>query len=712
MFIKGMTMARWVSRGLFVLVGCILNATISMAKPANLDKEHIPGQLIVKFKPSFDFTAQSQFLGSMGAHALHTFKSNGAQLIEFYEEPTEAMLIDRAASLLESPEVEYVEANTILRAYEVLPNDPRFGDLYGLKNTGSGGGIAGADIKATEAWEKTTGSSKVLVGIIDTGVDYNHPDIKPNYWTNSGETGVDANGKDKASNGIDDDHNGYIDDFRGWNFVDGNNNPMDDNEHGTHVAGTIGARGNDGVGVVGVNWNVSIVGIKFLDASGSGSLADATKAIEYGTALGVTMTSNSWGGGGFSETMKAAIQAANAKGVLFIAAAGNDGVNNDNSPHYPSSYNLDNVIAVAATDNRDQLAGFSCYGLSSVHLAAPGVNIVSSIPSGGYTRLSGTSMATPHVSGAAALIKAAYPNATAAEIKSRLVNTADLVPALTGKTISGGRLNVAAALVDDPYPPTAVDDLAVNAAGITTVKLTWIAAQDEGTKAPAKRYEVRFSDRPILTEDDWKAARRVSHRQNMTSSSVVTAEISGLGLNSHGYAAVKAVNLIGIVGPISESIAYATQPVKAVYFNDAKNLDKVKTEGNWNLATDPSKNKKVFASNSIDSKYKENTNAALTLDPVVVKGGKALLTFDTWNEIEKGFDFGYVEVSKDGSTWQLVDKISGQSAWTTKMYDVSEFLAGGESLQVRFRLVSDYSVNAAGWRLDQIAVYAPQATLD
>ena len=243
-------MTRWVSRGVFVFIGCLFNATVSLAKPANLDKEHVPGQLIVKFKPSFDFTAKAQLLGSMGAHTLRNFKSSGAQLIEFYEEPTESMLMSKADSLLDNPAIEYVEANTILHAYEVTPNDPRFGDLYGLKNTGTNGGVAGADIHATEAWATTTGSSKVLVGIIDTGVDYNHPDIKPNYWTNSGETGLDANGNDKATNGIDDDHNGYVDDYRGWNFVDSNNNPMDDNEHGTHVAGTIGARGNDGVGVV------------------------------------------------------------------------------------------------------------------------------------------------------------------------------------------------------------------------------------------------------------------------------------------------------------------------------------------------------------------------------------------------------------------------------------------------------------------------------
>ena len=705
-------MTGWVSRGAFVLLGCMLNASIGLAKPANLDKEHVPGQLIVKFKPSFDAGRSIQLLSTVGGHAKHTFRSNGAQLIEFFAEPVERVLMLKAEFLLENPNVEYVEANTILHAYDVIPNDPKFSDLYGLKNTGANGGYSGADIHATEAWTTTTGSEKVLVGIIDTGADYNHPDIKPNYWRNPGETGLDANGKDKASNGIDDDHSGYIDDFRGWNFVENNNNPMDDNEHGTHVAGTIGARGNDGVGVVGVNWNVSMVALKFLDGSGSGSLSDAVKAIEYGTSLGVTLTSNSWGGGGFSETMKAAIQAANAKGILFIAAAGNDGVDNDDSPHFPASYELDNVISVAATDNRDQLASFSCYGKSTVHLAAPGVNIMSSIPSGGYARLSGTSMATPHVSGAAALVKAAFPNATAAEIKSRLVNTVDPVAALDGKTISGGRLNVATALVDDPNPPTAVEDLELASAGITSVKLSWSPATDEGLKGPAKRYEVRFSDRPIASEDDWKNAKRVSYKQSRTDGAQMAAEITGLGFNSTGYVAVKAINLIGIYGPISESISYSTEPVRAVYWNDAQDLKDVTVDGTWNLVNDSIRGKKVFASNSLDSKYKENSNASLTVLPVNVTGGRAILSFDTWTEIEKGFDFGNVEVSKDGGKWQVLDKLTGASGWANKTYDLSAFIDGASTVQVRFRLTSDYSVNAGGWRVDRVAMYAPSALED
>ena len=244
------------------------------------------------------------------------------------------------------------------------------------------------------------------------------------------------------------------------------------------------------------------------------------------------------------------------------------------------------------------------------------------------------------------------------------------------------------------------------------MKLSWTPATDEGLKGPAKRYEVRFSDRPIVSEDDWKKANRVPFKQSRTDGSQMAAEISGLGFNSTGYVAVKAINLIGIYGPISDSISYATEPVRAVYWNDAQDLKNVTVEGTWNLVQDTSRGKKVFASNSFDSKYKENSNASLTVLPVNVTGGRAILSFDTWTEIEKGFDYGYVEVSKDGGKWQVLDKLTGVSGWANKTYDLSSFIGGATTVQVRFRLTSDYSVNAAGWRIDRIAMYAPNALIN
>ena len=319
-----------------------------------------------------------------------------------------------------------------------VPNDPGFSQLWGMHNTGQTGGTPDADIDAPEAWDIATGSSGIVVGIIDTGVDYTHPDLAANIWTNPGEV---------AGNGLDDDGNGFVDDIHGYDFVNNDGDPMDDNRHGTHVAGTIAAVGDNSDGVAGVNWSSSIMAIKFLNSGGSGSLSNAVRAINYATMMrtdfgvDIRLTSNSWGGGGYEQSMYDAIAAGGEAGILFIAAAGNDSANNDVSPHYPSSYDLDNVIAVAATDHNDNRASFSCYGATSVDLAAPGVNVYSTVPGNGYASLSGTSMATPHVSGVAALAWATAPGATAAQIRDALFAGVDPIESLSGKLVTGGRLN-------------------------------------------------------------------------------------------------------------------------------------------------------------------------------------------------------------------------------------------------------------------------------
>ncbi|MBM3887636.1 MAG: peptidase S8, partial [Verrucomicrobia bacterium] len=325
-----------------------------------------------------------------------------------------------------------------------MPNDTRFAQEWGLHNTGQTGGTADADIDAPEAWNIVTGSPSVVVAVIDTGVDYNHPDLTANMWTNPGET---------AGNGVDDDHNGYVDDVRGWDFYGEQNDPKDDHFHGTHVAGTIGAAGNNGRGVVGVNWQVKIMALKFLSAGGYGYTSDAVNAIHYATIKGARIMSCSWGGGGYSQSLKNMIDAAASAGVLMAAAAGNSSSDNDQYPMYPASYSCSNIIAVAATDSRDQLAWFSNYGATSVHLAAPGVGVLSTLPTvktpamtdyglpTDYGSLSGTSMATPHVSGAAALALAQDPGLTLAQLRARIVQRTDHLSNLAGVVQSGGRLN-------------------------------------------------------------------------------------------------------------------------------------------------------------------------------------------------------------------------------------------------------------------------------
>ncbi len=339
----------------------------------------------------------------------------------------------------------YAEPDFIAQASvdPVTPNDASFALQWALHNTGQTGGVSGADIKAPEAWSTTLGSSSIVVAVIDTGMDYTHPDLAANVWSNPDET---------AGDGLDNDHDGYIDDTRGWNFYAGTNDPMDDHGHGSHTAGILGAVGGNATGISGVCQHVKIMPLKFLSASGSGSDSDAIEAIRYATAHHAVLSSNSWGGADFTQSMLEAIQEANTAGIGFIAAAGNAATNNDEIPSYPASFQSDNVISVAATNASDALSNFSNYGKTSVHLGAPGESIYSTYKAGGYTTMSGTSMATPHVAGAAALLKSANQNLTFAQIKQALLTQTDALPSLNNKSISGGRLNVNKALVPATSP--------------------------------------------------------------------------------------------------------------------------------------------------------------------------------------------------------------------------------------------------------------------
>ena len=325
---------------------------------------------------------------------------------------------------------------------QATPNDSSFGSLWGLSNSGSQGGIVTADINANQAWDYGT-STNVVTAVIDTGVDYRHQDLAANIWSNSGEI---------AGNGIDDDHNGYIDDTRGWDFANNDNDPMDDNGHGTHVAGTIGAVGNNGVGVTGIAWSALIMPLKFLDKSGSGALSNAIEAINYARVNGAKVINASWGGGGFSSALQSAITQYQQAGGIFVAAAGNESSNNATTPSYPANY--PGVISVGASTRSDTLASFSNFG-TNVQIVAPGQSILSTLPGNAYGTLSGTSMATPHVAGAIALLWGQNPTRTAAQITDAIFANTDNV--LRGIQSKYGRLNLgkaAAALRQSTLPVT------------------------------------------------------------------------------------------------------------------------------------------------------------------------------------------------------------------------------------------------------------------
>ena len=420
------------------MIAAVLAVLLGGAPPAKAPPA-APAELIVRFEAGATASERREAREDAGTRLERALPVRGMQLVE-----TEAgASVSEAERALETQAgVLYAEPNVTRRAF-LRPDDPYFGLLWGLDNTGQpirgSAGTVDADSDVAEAWDLSV-EGRPTVAVADSGVEVGHPDLAPNVWSNPAESG-----SGREANGVDDDGNGRVDDWQGWDFVSGDNDPADENGHGTHVAGTIGADRGNGLGVAGVVDGARLMPLRVLDAEGSGTVAGLIQAYSYAAASGARVVNLSLGSGASSRAERDAI--ASFPDVLFVAAAGNggdDGIGDDNdaSATFPCAYPLANVLCVAASDNNDLLAEFSNYGATSVDLAAPGVNIASSWPGATYSWSSGTSMATPHVAGAAALLWAAAPEASVAEIRSALLSGADAAQAFSGRIATGGRLNV------------------------------------------------------------------------------------------------------------------------------------------------------------------------------------------------------------------------------------------------------------------------------
>jgi subtilisin family serine protease len=471
-------------------VGLLLVVSAGPKASADPSKPYVEGEVLVGFKKNVGASARGASLGKAGARVLqHLATELDRELGEagVHRVATDLSVEAAIDVLRRDPNVAYAEPNYIVR-HSADSNDTHYlnGTLWGMYGSdsptasGPSGTTNANGCNAEKAWaDGNTGSTSVCVGVIDEGIQFTHPDLAANVWTNPFET---------PDNGVDDDGNGYIDDVHGWDFFHGDKtvyDAADGDEHGTHVSGTIGAVGGNAAGVAGVNWNVTLISAKFLGPNG-GSTSGAVAALNYLRDLktrhdiNIVCTSNSWGGGGYTTALHTAILKAAKEGILFVAAAGNSNSNNDNVGSYPSNYttlspsstetaaDYEAVIAVAAIDSTGAKASFSSYGATTVDIGAPGVGVRSTLP-GGYGDYSGTSMATPHVSGAAALYASVNTDATAEEIRNAILANATPTSSLAGKTVTGGRLNLGGTFftgTPEPPPSGGSHDVAVTSVSL------------------------------------------------------------------------------------------------------------------------------------------------------------------------------------------------------------------------------------------------------
>ncbi len=652
---------------------------------------HVPGELLVRLRPQSEMALTGENVLDDLGKVVDRFPLGGKNVSPDSFGPQEILhlrldsdtpeAMDAALKRLAlDPSVAYAVTNDIVSEFvePVIPNDltPQ---QYGPVN-----------ISAPLAWAERSGdrTQAPLVVVVDSGIDYTHPDLAANVWTNP---------KEIPGNGIDDDGNGVIDDIHGFNAVRKTGDPLDDGSHGTHVAGTVGAVGNNGQGVTGVAWQANLVGAKFLE-KGYGDVADAIAALTYADSIGARVTQNSWGGSNYNQALVDTLAASPA---IHICAAGNSAQNSDVQPAYPAAYPLDNIIAVAATGADDQLGKFSNYGVSAVDLAAPGVEILSTVPGGGTGVKSGTSMAAPHVSGAVSLILEKFPNLTNRELKDRLLFSVDRLPHLEDKLVSGGRLNLASALETDEIAPGAPSRLKGQAVSPELVALQWLASGDDGAQGRAAGYEIAVADRPCALEDFDKQPRLRAPKPSES------GEEEGLEVpvlpSANERELFVALRSVDNVGNRSELITASVKvPAAHVAFEDGP--DQWNREGDWGQEVVPGRG--TVWSDSPGGEYKFNQNASLTSKAFSLENfSSAQLRFDARHDLEINFDKVNLEVRSGGekAEWKALHAFNLLDGWKTHSFDLSD-LAGQSEVQLRFRLKTDGDVNKDGLMFDRLVV--------
>ncbi|MGH9789400.1 MAG: S8 family serine peptidase [Candidatus Acidiferrales bacterium] len=673
-------------------------------RPARGQPAYKPDEVLVRFKPGVPKPAMEAAHGAVRAQLLRSYTS--APRLQLVRLPAGIKVREALRAYRSNPDVLYAQPNYIHRA-QVMPNDPQFSQMWGLHNTGQAGGGVDADIDAPEAWDITKGSSNVVVVIIDTGVDFNHPDLSPNMIQ------LEFN----CSDGLDNDSNGFIDDCRGIDTFNGDTNPFDDHGHGTHVSGTIGAAGNNNMGVVGVNWTVKLAACKFLGGEGFGFTSGAIDCLDYVAALkdagvNVVATNNSWGGGPFEQALFDAIDEQRQRGILFIAAAGNAAADNDSFQNFPSNYYVPNVIAVAAGTRNDALAGFSSFGRHTVHLAAPGQEILSTTPGNTYSTFNGTSMATPHVAGVAALLKAQDPSRDGKAIKNLIlaggVDVADFSQTITGKRLNAhGAMTCADSTllsrlqpVRDGVPgavgePIELAVLHINCAAPNgNVQVTvepggsTLTLFDDGNGADQQAGDGIYSGEFTPTQAGFTA---LEFPDGSTVNVLIpSAEPYVLfDLESEpGFTAQQFGDTFNWNSTSNRGNDPGHSPVTSFYFGDP-------TRFTYNCGSDP-----VVACHEA---------GLLTSPPITLGPGPHLLAFNYFLESEPGFDFAAAYVFDGADFFLLLHNFDGgleinTGQWHQAVADLSPF--AGQTVQIAFyfdtldALFNDFE----GWYVDDVIV--------
>lgn len=649
-------------------------------------KPFVEGELLVRLKaePSLHSEALLERYGATIEESFELSPSLSADSTELLriQLPTGSDTEAVREQLSKEPGVAYAQTNDIYELSETEPNDLSR-KLWGFKNRGKNSGVAGADIDAPKAWDITTGSEDgPIIAVLDTGVDLTHPDLKANLWTNAGE--IPGNGKD-------DDGNGVIDDVHGYNAHDDSGDPQDKISHGTHVAGTIGARGNNRKGVVGVNWQTQLMPIKIFNDEGRTNAAAVIRGLNYAGKMGARITNNSWGGPRPNEAIKEAFAANEA---LHICAAGNSSRDTDKSPNFPSSYDLDNIVSVAASTNRDSLAKFSNYGATQVDVAAPGVDIYSTIPGPFWKRYdekSGTSMATPIVAGVAGLVATAFPEAGNQELKDRLLYGSDSSRLLRKRVLTSGRVNAFKALEDDKTPPAALAELKIGELNHESAQLSWLATGDDGTQGTAGGYELKLQGERVYTARPQTAGETEAHALSIVPSEVERElAVSLTAVDNAGNRAP--LQQLQMTVPAAQAELLEDFEGETTGWTADEPWGTVVEEGRGRVYTD-----------SPEGRYENRHASSLTSPKIDLREAKdSRLVFDAKYELAL-FDGVVLQAKPEGAEeWKKLKYFHSLSDWKTHTVDISDY--DGEQLNLRFQIGTNKLGQADGFYVDNFKV--------